>query len=145
MMTTPPITDCTTPALVEAACKLLEGMYTTLSPSEVRQGIHYMLEDGWKLIGIFNGAECKAAVTYRIGYRIYCKKFLQLECLFVHPDHRRDGYAAALFDWAEARAATEKCQTVILDSYAENVAGHKFFYARGYHIRGFHFNKAVGA
>lgn len=137
------ITACNTPALIEAACTLLEKMYTTLTPKEVREAVNNMQEDGWNYFGIFHEHECKATVAYRIGFRIYCKKFLQLECLFVHPDHRRDGYAAALFDWAEEKAAKAKCNTLLLDSYAENIAGHKFFYARGYHIRGFHFNKAV--
>jgi GNAT superfamily N-acetyltransferase len=137
------ITECTTPELIEAGNLLLEGMYTTMTPQEMRAGMALMLAENWKMIGVFHGETCKAAVTYRIGYRLYSKKFLQLECLFVHPDHRRDGYAAALFDWAEAKAKQEGCKLVILDSYVENAAGHKFFYARGYHVRGFHFNKEV--
>lgn len=144
-MSIPTITECNTPDLIEAVTTLLEEMYTTLSPQELRAGIAEMQKDGWRYIGIFQGKQCKATVAYRIGYRIYCRKFLQLECLYVHPDHRRDGYAAALFDWAEEKAKQEKCQTLILDSYADNVPGHKFFYARGYHIRGFHFNKQIGA
>ncbi len=145
-MNTPPaitITECNTPALIEAGCLLLEDMYTNITHAELRTGMHDMLQENWKMIGVFNGAACKAAVVYRIGFRLYSKKFLQLECLYVHPDHRRDGYAAALFDWAEAKAVQEKCVVILLDSYAENFAGHKFFYARGYHIRGFHFNKSL--
>lgn len=137
------ITECNTPALIEAANILLEGMYTSMTPTEMRAGMTAMLEENWKMIGIFHGIQCKAAVVYKIGYRLYSKKFLQLECLYVHPDHRRDGYAAALFDWAEAKAKEVGCKLVILDSYVENFPGHKFFFARGYHIRGYHFNKEI--
>ncbi len=137
------ITECNTPELIEAGNKLLEGMYTTMSPKEMRAGMAQMLAEGWKMIGIFHSAQCKAAVVYRIGYRLYSKKFIQPECLYVHPDHRRDGYAAALFDWVEEKGRKEECKLIILDSYVENSPGHKFFYARGYHIRGFHFNKVI--
>lgn len=143
MTSTIKITECNSPELIEAGNKLLEGMYTNMSPKDLRTGMADMLGENWKMIGIFHGKTCKAAVVYRIGYRLYSKKFLQLECLYVHPDNRRDGYAAALFDWAEAKAEKEKCKLIILDSYVENSAGHKFFYARGYHIRGFHFNKEI--
>lgn len=140
----PKITECTTPELIEAGNKLLEGMYPHMSPRELREGMGLMLAEGWKMLGIFHGKECGAAVVYRIGYRLYSRKFLQLECLYVHPENRRDGYAAALFDWMEAKAKREQCKLIIMDSYVENSPGHKFFYARGYHIRGFHFNKDVG-
>jgi len=137
----PTPTECTTPAQIESATRLLEGQYPSLTPLQVQEGAALMRAEGWRMQGIFHGEDCKAVVMIRIGYRLYSGKFLQLECLYVHPDHRRDGYASLLFQHAEKIAEAEGCERLILDSYVDNANSHKFFYRHGYHICGFHFNK----
>lgn len=132
------VIHCETEAQVSAACALLQHMYPDRDASYVEESVAEMLEEGWKLIAIFgDDGACHATIMYRMGRRLFCSKYLQLESLYVNPDYRRAGYAKTLFDFLEAKARQENCQMLLLESLVENFPGHKFFFKQGYFIRGY--------
>lgn len=128
---------------IAAACELLEQMYPQQSAEQILQSTRQMMQEGWKLIGIFEGKRCDAVVMYNTGLRLFCGKYLQPESLFVRPEARDKGYAKKLFDWMEEKADTLGCDRLFLHSFVESSNAHKFFFKQGYHIRGFVINKLL--
>ena len=137
------IIELNTPQQVTAACDLLEQMYPNQPPERVHDYIPKMLEEGWKMIGIFDGDRCDATIMYITGIRMFCGKYLQSDSLFIRPEARRQGYSAALFDWLENKANELGCDRLILESLVESFNAHKFFFQQGYHIRGYVVNKLL--
>jgi GNAT superfamily N-acetyltransferase len=138
------VTPCETTEQIEAACVLLEKMYPEHAPDYLREGIAKMAEEGWRMVGVFGDAGvCIATISYRLGMRLFCGRFLQMESMFIDPAYRRHGYGKALFDWLEVKAREEDCKRILLESYVENFSAHQFFYDQGYFIRGYVINKVL--
>ena len=52
--------------------------------------------------------------------------------LSVHPDFQGNGFAQQLMDFAETKARQDKCPSVRLDTFSQNLRNQKFYETRGY-------------
>jgi|OM-RGC.v1.024919120 N-acetylglutamate synthase and related acetyltransferases len=137
------ITEIDSSEQIAAAVELLKQMYPQQSHEQILQSTKQMMQEGWKLIGIFDGERCDAVVMYYVGQRLFCGKYLQPESLFVRPEARDKGHTKKLFDWMEQKAEELGCDRLFLHSFVESDNAHKFFYKQGYHIRGFVFSQML--
>jgi GNAT superfamily N-acetyltransferase len=137
------VTPCETPERIHAAMTLLEKHYPHLQREELHAMGDIMLEENWKQIGVFVGERCIATVMYRIGMRFFAGKHMVTEALYIDEEFRRAGLAHLLFEWLEVKARQEGCHFSLLYSYADNILAHKFFYKRGFCIKGYVFFKEI--
>lgn len=104
---------------------------------------------GYRLVAAFaddaTDADAAAVAGFRIGENLAWGRFLYVDDLSTHPDHRRAGHAGALLDWLVAEAAREGCAALHLDSgvQAERADAHRLYFATRLRISAYHFERPV--
>ena len=137
------VSECKTAEQQEAVYILLEKHYTYLTPELIRSYGATMLDEDWHMLGVFDQGRCVATLMYRIGTRFFAGKHVVHEALYIDEAYRMNGLANLLFDWLEQHAQKQGCGLSLLYSYADNLPAHRFFYKRGFGIRGFVFFKEI--
>ena len=102
---------------------------------------------GYRLIGAFDG-EHEHAVSvagFRIDEKLAWGRHVYIDDLSTLPEGRGRGGATALLRWIDALAAAEGIVEVHLDSgvQPERQAAHRLYFAEGYRISSYHFQKLV--
>ena len=123
-----------------AVFPVLSHMYPDLTLDEYKTIIPKRLNEGYRMVAVFDGEKCVCAAGFWIGVRFYCGKFMQLDNMVSLPNARSKGAGKLLVDWIKSLAKTEGCNKIILDTYVENFEAHKFFLREGFIIRGYHLN-----
>ncbi|GAA1693968.1 hypothetical protein GCM10009792_12560 [Microcella alkalica] len=103
---------------------------------------------GYRLIGAFDG-EHEHAVSvagFRIDEKLAWGRHVYIDDLSTLPEGRGKGGATALLRWIDAAAAAEGITEVHLDSgvQPERQAAHRLYFAEGYRIGSYHFQKVLG-
>jgi GNAT superfamily N-acetyltransferase len=80
-----------------------------------------------------------------IATKIWCGRYLEVDNIVVHPEHRSSGVGAALMERFETLAKEKDCNIAVLDSYTSNYKSHRFYHRHGFEIWGFHFVKQLGS
>ncbi|MDX5321464.1 MAG: GNAT family N-acetyltransferase [Bacteroidota bacterium] len=75
--------------------------------------------------------------------KLYSGKQLEVDNFAVSLDHQSKGIGAKLMEAFEAKCREEGFQSIELNAYVKNAAGHKFYFRQGYSIVGFHFIKRL--
>lgn len=75
--------------------------------------------------------------------RHYVGKSVELDHVYIKPDHRNSGLGRQFMGWIEAYIKRKGCQSIELNTYVQNYASHKFYYNEGYEILGYHFLKKL--
>ena len=81
---------------------------------------------------------CIALLLLHVGWRLYSGKFMRIDSVAVHPDHRGKTFGKQLVDWTKNEARRLGCSLIMLDSYVDNFDGHRFFYREDFFTRGYH-------
>jgi GNAT superfamily N-acetyltransferase len=76
-----------------------------------------------------------------VGTKLWCGKYLELDNVIVHPNHRSRGVGKLLTEYLNKKAVEMGCKVVALDAYTNNFPAHKFYYNHGFVPKGFHFVK----
>jgi ribosomal protein S18 acetylase RimI-like enzyme len=79
-----------------------------------------------------------------IATKIWSGKYLELDNLIVHPEHRSANIGTMLIRHFEQVAREEQCEMMTLDSYTSNHPSHRLYHRLGFEIWGFHFVKPLG-
>lgn len=96
-------------------------------------------------IGAFDGDTLIGFGGAWIATKIWCGRYLEIDNIVVHPNHRSRGVGAALMSYFETLANKKDCNITVLDSYTSNHDSHRFYHRHGYQIWGFHFVKQHGS
>jgi GNAT superfamily N-acetyltransferase len=129
---------------LEAACVLLTQLYPERGLPRIREEIGRMLaQEGWRMVGIFDGEECVATMLVHVGHRMYCGKFIRMDSMVIDEDRRSAGLGKVLMDWVEKEGRRLNCDLLLLDSFVTNHNGHRFFFREGAQISGYHFTLAL--
>lgn len=72
---------------------------------------------------------------------MWCGRYLELDNVIVHPNHRSKGIGKILTDYLVEKAIETDCIMAVLDAYTTNFAAHKFYINHGFVPKGFHFVK----
>ena len=122
---------------------LLIQLTPALKRPEYKIMLKDMLQHGYRMAGAYNQKKCIGLSGFWISTKIYSGKYVELDNVVIDKNYRSLGIGKQLCGWIIAEAKRSGCKTAMLDAYAENHAGHKFYYREGYILRGFHFLKKI--
>jgi GNAT superfamily N-acetyltransferase len=95
--------------------------------------------EGYRMVGLFDGDDCRAAAGYRFltnfvsGYHVYVDDLVTAE------RWRSHGYGRLLNKYILELARKEGCTSVQLDSNVRRSEAHRFYFREHYFITAFHF------
>ena len=75
--------------------------------------------------------------------RHYAGKSVELDHVYIKPEHRNKGLGKEFMDWIYTYAKDKGCNSMELNTYVQNYPSHKFYYNEGYEIWGYHFYKNI--
>ncbi|MEM9236738.1 MAG: GNAT family N-acetyltransferase [Verrucomicrobiota bacterium] len=94
-------------------------------------------------VGAFIGDRMIAFAGGWIATKIWCGRYLEIDNIVVHPDHRSSGLGTRMIEYFESMATERECKLLVLDSYTSNHPSHRLYHRLGYEIWGFHFVKQI--
>jgi GNAT superfamily N-acetyltransferase len=122
-------------------------LLTQLSPQVTKKNfdrmLKEMLEQGYRMIGAFDGKKCVGIAGFWIATKFYCGRYLEPDNVVVDKKYRSKGVGKLMLDWLTEEARRNKCKTMILDAYVENFPAHRFYYREGFIGRGIHHLKKL--
>ncbi len=137
----PYVQELKTIAEMEALFPVLCQMYPNLSQDEYRQVLPERVAQGYRMIAVLDDAGTAQAVAgFWIGYRFYCKKFLQIDNMVADKNRTIKGCGKLLIDWVKKEAKAKGCERILLDTFVENYDAHRLFMREGFIARGYHYN-----
>jgi ribosomal protein S18 acetylase RimI-like enzyme len=96
-------------------------------------------------IGVFDGDQMLAFAGAWIATKVWCGRYMEIDNIVVHPDHRSKGLGTKLIAYCERKATERGCNLVVLDSYTSNHPSHRLYHRLGFEIWGFHFVKQIAS
>jgi len=126
------------------AFEVVRYMYDKMTSQEYEKFIAEMVErNDYKMVGAISNGKIIGVAGYWIFVMLYCKRYIQLSNLIVHPDFRGKNIGKKILRYIESIGKKNDCDKIVLDSYSQNKRSHSLYFGEGYHIRGFHFMKKV--
>ncbi len=117
---------------------MTSARYSELLHAMVRQGNYFQ-------VACFDNEKCLGLTGVWIGTQLWCGKFIEIDNFVVDQAYRKQGIGQKLVRWVEERAEKENCEMIRLDTYVTLDAAHRFYFARGFRIEGFHMTKRLAA
>jgi GNAT superfamily N-acetyltransferase len=122
---------------------LIQQLQPMLTYSRFENNLNIMLNNGYRMIGVFEGEKCIALTGIWINAKLYCGKYLEIDNFVVDEKYRSSGLGKLLLARAENEAKKNNCLVMMLDAYKENTAAHKFYEREGFEAKGLHFIKKI--
>lgn len=128
-----------------AAVELLALLNPTTPAAELEERLTTILtvHPHYRITGAYRSGKLVGLCGAWIATKIWCGKYLEIDNLIVHPDHRSSNIGTLLIRHFESLAKEENCRIVTLDSYTSNHPSHRLYHRLGYEIWGFHFVKPL--
>lgn len=135
------VKEITAIAEMEALFPVLCQMYPNLLETEYQSVLPARVAQGYRMIAVFDDAGKPQAVAgFWIGYRFYCKKFLQIDNMVADKNRTVKACGKLLIDWVKKEAKAQGCERILLDTFVENYDAHRLFMREGFIARGYHYN-----
>jgi GNAT superfamily N-acetyltransferase len=96
---------------------------------------------GYRVVGLFDEGECRAAAGYHFTHGFVNGRFVYVDDLITSEAHRSKGYGKAMNDYLLGVAREAGCEKLQLDSGTWRTNAHKFYFREGYVITSFHFSQ----
>jgi GNAT superfamily N-acetyltransferase len=122
---------------------IVQQLYPSFTAEQYESLLQKMLPHNYFQLVVFEGETPVGLTGFWLGHKLWCEKYLEIDNLIVHPDHRSKGIGKLIVDYLTEKAKNEGCSMLALDSYTDNFPAHKFFYNEGFVPRGFHFIKKL--
>lgn len=120
---------------------IIKLLYADFTLEKYNELLDEMLPINYKQLIIQEKNETIALAGYWIATKLWCGKYLELDNVIVHPNHRSKGIGKILTDCLVEKAIETDCTMTVLDAYTTNFAAHKFYMNHGFVPKGFHFVK----
>jgi GNAT superfamily N-acetyltransferase len=101
--------------------------------------------EGYRVVGLFDGDDCRACAGYRILTSFVSGRYLYVDDLVTAEKWRSHGYGRLLNKYLAELARNEDCSSVELDSHTRRRDAHRFYFRERYAIGAFHFIRPLGA
>ena len=101
--------------------------------------------EGYRVVGLFDGDDCRACAGYRILTSFVSGRFMYVDDLVTAAKWRSHGYGRLLNKYLAELARNEDCSSVELDSHTRRHDAHRFYFRERYVIAAFHFIRPLGA
>ncbi len=122
------------PLIQQLNPKMTMARYTILLRAVVDQKNYFQ-------VGYYDSDKLLGLTGVWIGTKLWCGKYLEMDNFVVDENHRGQKVGAQLLEWCERRAQEEKCEMIGLDSYVVADGAHRFYFANGFKVEGFHMTK----
>ena len=122
---------------------LIKQLSPELSKAAYLHHLPEMIRVGYRMVGVFHSSKCIGISGFWIGTKLYSGKFIEPDNVVIDKKYRSKGIGKLLLHWLEQEGRKQKCKTIMLDAYLENISGHRFYYREGFVARGFHFLKKL--
>lgn len=128
---------------VERCFELMVQLRPHLHASDFYRQLQSQFEQGYRLNALSIDHAIVALMGYRFTTNLVSGKFIYIDDLVTDRDHRRQGYAQRLLDWADSLALEHQCGGVQLHSGFDNHSAHQLYLQHGFQLASPHFNKPV--
>jgi GNAT superfamily N-acetyltransferase len=95
--------------------------------------------EGYRVVAIFDGEECRACAGYRMMTNLVSGYHMYVDDLVTAEQWRSRGYGRLLNKYLVDHAANAGCTSVQLDSATQRREAHRFYFRQRYTIFSFHF------
>lgn len=116
------------------------------TPSEFTERVNHRLRpEGYRLVAVRDGDRVVAVAGFRVGHDLAAGRFLYVDDVSTHPEHRRQGHAGRLVDWLLEEARRLDCDTFELDSGTrpERDDAYRLYLNKRLAIRAMHFTRLM--
>ena len=97
--------------------------------------------EGYRVAAVFDGDEPRAVAGYRIATNLISGRHLYVDDLVTAERWRSHGYGRELNEYLVAKARTEGCGSIQLDSGVHRGDAHRFYFREQYRVTSFHFGR----
>ena len=125
--------------------EVMKELRTHLSLDRFRELYEQAYPEGYRVAGVFDGDECRAAAGYRIATNLVSGKHLYVDDLVTADAWQSHGYGRLLNKYLVEKARNEGCGSIQLDSGVHRGDAHRFYFRERYRITSFHFGRYFGA
>jgi len=101
------------------------------------------MQDGYRLTYIQDQDIVVAVAGYRILSNLGLGKFLYVDDMVTHEDHRSKGFGKILLDWLIEEARESGCSYLDLDSGVQRTDAHRFYEREGMERSSYHFRLRI--
>lgn len=126
-----------------AIAPLVQQQNPDIPPTECAALLKSMRAGGYRCAGAFQGKALVGIMGFWIGFRFWCRKYIDIDNVIVDEAARSQGIGKALLAWVEEIARAEGCTMAVLDSYTTAHRAHRFYFREGYVVLGYHFTKKI--
>jgi len=114
-----------------------------VSESILKSRFDEMKHQNYECAVIFDGEQVVGVSGLWFCTRHYVGKAVELDHVYIKPEHRNKGLGKQFMDWIYAYVKEKGCNSMELNTYVQNYPSHKFYYNEGYEIWGYHFFKNI--
>lgn len=107
------------------------------------QRFNEMKSQNYECVVIKLGSEIVGVTGLWYSTRHYAGKSVELDHVFIKPEHRGKGLGKRFMKWIESYLKKKGVKSLELNSYVSNYPSHKFYYNEGFEILGYHFLKSI--
>lgn len=126
-----------------SAFSLIKQVVPGLKKNYFVKHMKAMHANNYNMVGVYLEEKLVGVSGYRIDTKLYSGKYIEIDNFVVDAKYRNKKIGDALCDYLTGIGKENKCTMVMLDAYAENINAHRFYYKKGFYIRGFHFLKPI--
>lgn len=128
-----------------AVYPVMKELRTELSERQFHELYETGHPDGYRVVGLFDGDECRACAGYRILTNFVSGRHIYVDDLVTAAEWRSHGYGRLLNKYLLELARNEGCSSVQLDSNTRRQEAHRFYFRERYTIHAFHFVRPLGS
>ena len=122
-----------------AVYPVMNELRTDLSEQQFHELYEAGHPDGYRVVGLFDGDECRACAGYRILTNFVNGRHIYVDDLVTAERWRSHGYGRLLNKYITELGRNEGCSSVQLDSNTQRRKAHRFYFRERYTIAAFHF------
>lgn len=135
------ILELTTKETMLEQLPIIQHLYNDFTIEKYELLLDEMLPINYKQVIIRENNETLALAGFWIASKLWCGRYLELDNVIVHPNHRSKGVGKVITEYLVEKAIKNNCTMAVLDAYTTNFAAHKFYINQGFVPKGFHFVK----
>ncbi|MDR3711147.1 MAG: GNAT family N-acetyltransferase [Capsulimonadaceae bacterium] len=122
---------------------LVEAWNARIAPEVLAARLDEMLDEGYRCIAAYDGAELVGVGGFWIACRFWCGRHIDLDNLIVDESRRNQGIGQQMIAWLHEEGRRAHCEVAGLDTYLENTASHRLYERLGYEKIGYHYLKKL--
>ncbi|SFU40143.1 hypothetical protein SAMN05216480_102270 [Pustulibacterium marinum] len=113
-------------------------------PNEIlSQRLLEMVTQNYECIGIYDADKMIGCCGLWFMTRHYAGKSCEADHVYIDESYRSKGLGKQLFNWIESYVKAKGCETIELNAFLHNTAGHRFYEREGFEKPGYHFVKWI--